>query len=638
MKNNYIFFTLIASLFIVMEFLHINFDSLFKTTDDKITSLFLKSVKTQKASKHITIIDIDAKSIEKLGQWPFSRDLISKALLNLTESGAGIIGFDMVFSNTDRLSPHAMAKRLNISGDFSNSDKILAKILEQTPTILGYFFDMQNENNQTNPKHLANITLLGSQKPTYINKAQGVVDNIDILKDSAYSSGYFNLTNITNGVVDSAPLLISLNNKLYPSLVLEMIRIAKQEDNIQVINSKLGAIGIRLNNTDIPTNKHLEIKLNFRGSGFSYKYISFYDILTNNYNQSDIKGKFILIGTSDIGLNDLVTTIYDSAMPGVEVHATSIDNILNNDFFYTPIDSYTYGIILILFSSIIIGIILVIMPASFSIAIFLSSFALLLYVNYYLIFSKQIIIGFSAPLLTLFFTTGFFALLSYYFENLQRKKIFHHLSSKVSKSVAEEILKHDENILKIEKKDVTVLFSDIRGFTSLSERLKDPEKLIKILNIYMEPMVDSITEYDGTVDKFIGDAIMAYWNAPLKVDMHADMALKSALKQLERLSELNKSLRNEFDVELKIGIGINSGEAIVGEMGSKGRSDYTLIGDTVNVASRVEQLTKDYKCSLIITQQTKNLLQDNYKIKKIDTLNVKGKEEKITIYEVIGLA
>ena len=152
----------------------------------------------------------------------------------------------------------------------------------------------------------------------------------------------------------------------------------------------------------------------------------------------------------------------------------------------------------------------------------------------------------------------------------------------------------------------------------------------------MSPMVESITEFNGTVDKFIGDAIMAYFNAPLALDAHADMAVKSALRQLQKLNELNIELKKEFGIELKIGIGINSGEAIVGEMGSSGRSDYTLIGDTVNVASRVESLTKNYNCKLLITQQTKDLLQENYNIKKVDVLKVRGKKEETTIYEVIS--
>jgi len=636
MKKNHIFIILIASIFIIIEFSYVSMPELYKITDDKITSIFLKSQKTTEASKHIVIIDIDANSIEKLGQWPFPRDMISKVLLNLRDAGAGIIGFDMVFSNPDRLSPHAMAKNLSVDGDFVDNDKLLARTLEETPTILGYFFDMSSKSIPTMPNTKASITIQGDSKLTYFNKAQGLVDNLPTLKNAAFSSGYFNLTNITSGVVDSAPLLINFKNKLYPSLVLEMLRIASSQKSINVFNSELGVLGVQLGEQSIPTNKQAEIKLNFRGKGGSYKYISFYDILNNNFKSQDVQGKFILVGTSDMGLNDLVTTIYDSSMPGVEVHATTIDNILNNDYYFTPIDSYTYGMLLIFFSSIIVALALYLLPPSYSFLVFLSSFGILIFTNYYLIFMKNIIIGFSAPIITIFLTTGIFALISYYYENIQRKRVFSKLSSKVSKNVAIEILKQDGDILNVDTKNVSVLFSDIRDFTTLSEELKNPKILIEILNKYMEPMVESITEFNGTVDKFIGDAIMAYWNAPLEVHNHADMAVQSALLQLKRLDSLNIELKKEFGIELSIGIGINSGEVIVGEMGSSGRSDYTLIGDTVNLASRVEALNKKYKTKLIITQQTKDLLKDSYNIKKLDVVKVKGKTNETVIYEVLS--
>ncbi len=634
MNQKYVFILSVVLIFLLMELSYVGYPTLYKITDDKITSLFLKSHSRQEASKHVAIVDIDARSIKEIGQWPFSRDIISKALINLKNAGAGVIGFDIVFSNPDRLSPHSIAKQLNLKEDYPNYDLLFAQTLQETPVILGYYFDMSNDVHSLAPKRLANISLENSPNLDTFNEAKSLVDNIDILKNAAYSSGHFNLTNITSGVVDSAPLLIKYKGELYPSLALEMIRISLAEQTIKVHNSELGVLGVSLNEIAIATNTHAEIKLNFRGPAFSYPYIPFYDILTNNFDPKEVEGKFILIGTSDIGLNDLVTTIYDPAMPGVEVHATTIDNILNQDFYHTPLDSYSYGIFLIFFSSIVLALFLYFTPPSLSIFIFASFIAIVGYFNYYLIFSEHIIIGFSAVFITLFLSTGVFALLSYYFENIQRKKIFNKLSSKVSVDVANELLKYNQDILNIKKREVTVLFSDIRGFTQLSEEIKDPEKLIKVLNMYMSPMVDSITEFNGTIDKFIGDAIMAYWNAPLKIKNHADLAVQSALRQLEQLNKLNMRLEKEFNIVLQIGIGINSGEAIVGEMGSTGRSDYTIIGDTVNLASRVESLTKNYKCALIITEQTKELLSKEYDIIKLDTLKVKGKVEETTIYTI----
>lgn len=635
MKRTIIYFLMLILIFINFTILYMNYPYIFSSTDEKLSSYFLKLQKPAPASKKITIIDIDTKSINRLGQWPFSRDVVSKVLYNLSDAGAGIIGFDVVFANQDRLSPHKMAKLLNISGNYANNDKIFAYTLNQTPTILGYFFDMSKKNKDVIPSDLADIKIIGSQSLKHFNHAKGLIDNIDILKQNSYSSGFFNITNIQNGIVDKTPLLMEYNNELYPSLALEMLRIANASKEIIVHNSDLGVIGLQLDNINIPTDKFTQIKLNFRGGAFTYKYISFVDIYTNNFKQVDIQSKFILIGTSDIGLNDKMPTLYDTDMPGVEIHATTIDNILNSDFFYTPIDAYSYGFFALFFTTIIIGSILYFTSPIFSFFIFLSSLFFVIYINYYLIFEKQIIINYSLVIISLFFTTGLNALFSYYYENMHRKKIFSMLSSKVSAEVAKELLKADEDVLSARKQNVSIFFSDIRNFTTLSENINDPQKLINILNKYMQPMVESITEHKGTVDKFIGDAIMAYWNAPIELNNHADLALQSAIDQLKKLKELNVKLNKEFGITLEIGIGINSGGCIVGEMGTKGRSDYTLIGDNVNLASRVESLTKKYNSKIIITEFTKELLKETYTLRKLDTLAVKGRKEKTTIYEVL---
>jgi len=636
MKQVIIYFSLIILLFILALFTYVKYPHVTSSVDEKITSYFLKAREPSPHSEQITIVDIDARSIKELGQWPFSRDKISQVLYNLSNRGAGIIGFDVVFADKDRLSPHHMAEILKVDGKYRNNDILLSDTLLQTPSILGYFFNMTTQNKQLAPIHKAKISILGEDKLNNFNHALGVTNNIDILKTNAYSSGFFNLTDIQNGIVDKTPLLIEFKNKLYPSLAFEMLRIASSSETIIVHNSDLGVIGLELGNIFIPTDHLAQIKLNFRGKGFTFKYIPFVDVYTNNFNKEDVEGKFILIGTSDMGLNDKVPTLYDAEMPGVEVHATTIDNILNSDFFFTPLDSYSYGMFIIFFTTIAVGTILYFLSPIYSFIAFIISLMIILYINYYLIFSKHIVISYFIPIVSLFITVGIYTVIAYYYENQQRKKVFKKLSSKVSVKVAKEILNSDDSILNIKRSDVTIFFSDIRNFTALSENIQDPLKLINILNKYMEPMVESITNHEGTVDKFIGDAIMAYWNAPIKTDNHADLALSSALDQLKKLNELNIELKKEFSITLDIGIGINSGECIVGEMGSSGRSDYTLIGDSVNLASRVEDLTKLYNAKIIITEHTKKLLKNSYKIVKLDTVQVKGKTQKTVIYEVLA--
>jgi adenylate cyclase len=235
-------------------------------------------------------------------------------------------------------------------------------------------------------------------------------------------------------------------------------------------------------------------------------------------------------------------------------------------------------------------------------------------------------------ILTLILSVGF----DYFITSRQKDNIKRLLGKKVSPAVMEYLLEHSEEEL-VATKDVeaTVFFSDIRGFTTISEKLGSPEKVINLLNDYMTPMVDNIVNHHGTIDKFIGDAIMAYWNAPVEVKNHADEALKSAIEQIEMLDDINKTIKPKYGIEIAIGIGINTGVVTAGDMGSEGRSDYTIIGDNVNLASRMEGLTKQYAAQILISKSTKELLKDTYKIRRIDLVEVKGKSEAVEIFEVL---
>jgi adenylate cyclase len=199
----------------------------------------------------------------------------------------------------------------------------------------------------------------------------------------------------------------------------------------------------------------------------------------------------------------------------------------------------------------------------------------------------------------------------------------------------EELLKQPTDILAPKEKEITIYFSDIRSFTTISEKLKDPKKVIEMLNEYFNPMTNIIIKYEGTIDKFIGDAIMAYWNAPHNIKNHADKAVSAAIEQIKLLKELNKKIYEKFNINIDIGIGINTGIATIGEMGSRGRADYSIIGDSVNLASRLEGLCKFYKTHIIISEFTKEKLTKEYIVRELDTVYVKGKNEAITIYEVI---
>ncbi len=621
------------TLYILISLIYFNFQNITNHFDNNLREHFFEIRGKIPTTNNVVIVDINEESLKQLGQWPFGRDKMAQTLINLTNAQVGIIGLDIIFAENDRVSPHAMAKQLNIKGDFLNHDTLLGNVVANTPTILGYFFTINESNDNLAPKIPQNII---APKNNHLIEARGVYTNIKEVQQNSYSSGFFNAFSNPTGKMTHMPLLLRYQNRVYPSLSFELIRIASQTKKTNLEYEKNKLIGIQLDNFFIPTDSKGFFNINFRGPQKSFKYISFLDIYNNNFKEEDIAGKIVLIGSTIPTLADLRATTYDLAMPGVEIHANIIDNILKQDFLYKPTWSVALDVLLILSLTLILGYILIIIKPLFILPFIIAFTSGLYFYFYNLLFIDGIIINLFFPLVCIISTTLLTTLLKYLQERNLSLFIKDKFAKKVSTAVMEDLLQRKDDTFKIKNCELSIFFSDLRDFTKISETINDPEKLIQLLNKYMDPMTKSIIEEKGTIDKFIGDAIMAYWNAPLSTKNHADAALRAALKQLMRLKELNKHIKEEYNFELDIGIGINSGLCTVGEMGSTGRSDYTIIGDNVNLASRVEGLTKYFGVKLIITEQTKKLLTQEYKIKELATVKVKGKEEPTILYEVIG--
>ncbi len=624
------------TLFMVLLFSYVNFSSYTLTFDEKLREILFSQRGEIKTSNQIVIIDIDEKSIDALGQWPFSRDLMAQVLINLTNAQVGIIGLDIIFSENDRSSPALMAKKLKLEGNFQDNDSLLGSVIANTPTILGYYFSNHSKDSN-NPTPNVNATF-NPTSSIHLIKNSGVVTNIEKIQQKAYSSGFFNAYNNSHGKLTKMPLLLQHKNRIYPSLALEMIRIASQTERIEIKQNEHGLIGLELNNLSIPTDTNGFIRINYRGAHKSFTYLSFVDILRGEFDTQEIQNKLVLIGTSSITLADLRSTVFDLAMPGVEVHANVIDNILKGDFLYDHNLSFVIDLLIIFSLTFILGVVLLqlrvryILPTLFLLP-------LILFIIYYqLLFEKGMVLNLFYPLVATIFTSVFALVFSYTQEQKVKTFIKDKFAKKVSQQVVEELLTTQEGAIKPSNKNVTVFFSDIRSFTNLSEKINDPERLIELLNTYMEPMSDLIIKQEGTIDKFIGDAIMAYWNAPNTVNHHEQKAVITAIEQIKALEKLNSKLQKIFDITLHIGIGIHTGVVTVGEMGSSGRSDYTIIGDNVNLASRIEGLTKYFDVDILITQTTKDALDETVQTKKLASVVVKGKEKAITIYEVIHSA
>lgn len=622
--------------------IYIFYPSLPQAFDDRIKDFMFNLRGEEKPkSDNIIIIDIDEKSLRTLGQWPWSRNILGKILQNLDAAQIGIIGLDIVFAEEDRTSPHKIFEEFDIKKEnIPNYDFEFAQTIASTPTILGYQFEFVNNEfiNKTAPS-IQTIFIEKNKKEgeEYLIKAKGTILNIPVIQDNSYSSGFFNNIPDDSGIIRSVPLILSYDEEIYPSLALETLRIALGIKKIIVNYDQNGVSNLILDNFIIPTDRHGRILVNFRGKEKTFKYISALDIYNNNFKSEEIRDKIALIGTSAAALMDLRATPFESIFPGVEVHANVIDNILNKDFLFKPSWIEAINICLIFVLSFFIYFIIRKVPIILTPIFIFISLYLIFYINYFILFKYGLVINTLFPFITIILSSAVSLVIGYFYEIKKKEEIKSKFASKVSKSVMEELIKDvDNNHLKVQNKEITIFFSDIREFTQISEKLDSAEIVIDYLNKYLTPMSEIINKYDGTIDKYIGDCIMAYWNAPFDIKNHADKALKSAIQQLNILKDINKNLKDINQPMINIGIGITTGIATIGEIGSIGRSDFTIIGDNVNIASRVESLCKYYKCNLIITQDTKANLKEKYTFRYLDLIRVKGKEKAIKIWEVIN--
>lgn len=616
-----------------LTFLYIFFPNLLDSIDNRIRDSYFIYRGEVQTTQSVIIVDIDDKSLKELGQWPWSRDKIAHIIDNLTKADVGIIGMDMVFSEEDRTSPSF----LNHNKNLTNYDEIFAKTIDSSPIILGYSFDLVDSNSSSATPKIPAI-FVEKNRPDgsdFLIKAKGTLLNIPVLQDSAYSSGFFNILPDESGVIRSIPLIISYDDSIYPSLSLELLRILNDTKKVVVDYDDNGIKSIALDELIIPTDRYGRMLINYRGYSKSFNYISAIDIYKNEFKKDDIEGKIALFGTSATGLYDLRSTPFESVFAGVEIHANAIDNILAGDFIEKSsyLDGANIAIIILLG---ILSVFAITFANFYLKPILLLLFAsLYIIISYKIMFEHGVVLNIVFALLAIVLGGGASIVLDYFYNIKNEQAIKQKFASKVSKSVMDDILKNlHKDGFSVKTKVVTIFFSDIRGFTKISEKLGAAE-LIAFLNRYMEPMSKIIIEHQGTIDKFIGDAIMAYWNAPLDLKNHADMALKASIVQLKELEKLNEILQKENLPLIKIGIGLNSGEVVVGEMGSSLRSDYTVIGDAINLGSRVESLTKYYDSTLNITNYTKELLKDDYLFRFLDLVKVKGKDEPVEIWQVL---
>jgi len=609
------------------------FDNFENSLEDK---RFLRKYSTtdrEYSIDDIILIDIDNRSIKELGNYHrWKRDYWTKTVDVLSRKGLNLLAFDILFDK----SPDTL------------EDSVFAESIKQSDfSILSYNFSEPDSEfflyPDTLPRQDLNLNSGAFIDSTFKTAKADILDfGSDTFHNSATGSGFANMEPDPDGVVRKTRLFYRYFDKLYPSLAFKtcLLKLQIQPDGI-IFNSGKNIIlknALTKNgrkDLTIPLTKNNELIIHYQGPAFAFRTFSFYDIMANRVGgKKSIQNKIGLIGSSYRGLMDLRSTPVQQNFPGVAIHASIINTILSENFVTKP-DKYTTAY-LMLFAIVFISLFFLGRIKTIYSAIAVIAYAIgYIWLTFYLFDTKTIILD-QFHVLAAMITTSLFAyLIKFFIEEKDKRLIKNTLGKYVPEVVSNAMLK-DSSKLKLggERKEISMFFSDIRDFTKISEQVS-PEILVKFLNIYLSRMTKIIKDNQGTLDKFMGDAIICFFGAPLEND-HPYYACKTALEIIRELDRMRPTMIHDAFRNIHIGIGINSGEVTVGNIGSMELFDYTAIGDNMNLASRLEGLNKYYGTSILISGETQNKIKERFITREIDTVNVKGRTQPVTLFELIS--
>ena len=625
--------------------------------ENKLYDSTMRRIHNPHTSGRVAIVDIDDKSLSELGQFPWPRYRVAKLLEKTKMLGASSVALDIVFSEEDRTSLDVIKKDMlanyNINISFKglpttlrDNDQVFAETLANGPFVLGYHFnfeanplDMRDSQCHLISLNLPVFSVEDALPPeSIIRNAPGVICNIPILSQAVKRSGFFNALPDDDGIVRRYPVVISYEGQYYPSLSIAALLQDQPDTNVSMHiedrrSREIDPIFLRFGNTDIPLDNAGQMLINYRGARNTFPYYSAVDVLLDRLPKDSLENKIVFVGTSASGLKDLRATPLDQIFPGVEVHATVVDNILQQDFIRRPEYAIILQLALIFGLGLLSTMLLAWAKATWSLLPLGGCAVGVWYISEWTFRNKGIYLSPLMPVVNLGANFTLLTLIKYWREETQ-KRFFHNAFSRyVSKAVVDQMVKSPEKLsLSGEEREVSILFSDIRSFTSMSERLS-PDQVSQLLQDYFTPMTSEIIQSSGTLDKFIGDAIMAFWNAPLNTPHHQEQAVRAALGMHEQLNKLNPHFKEHYDLELQIGVGLHAGMVRVGNMGSKDLFDYTIIGDSVNLASRLEGLTKYYGLGVVVSESIRNACAPgNFVFQEVDRVRVKGKALPIAIF------
>ncbi|WP_187970509.1 CHASE2 domain-containing protein [Aquibium microcysteis] len=603
----------------------------------------------QPAGSPVTVIDIDDASIGELGQWPWPRTVLARIIATMTDMGAASIGLDMLLAEPDRTSPVLALQDLRRQGfqvteppqgAVLDNDAYLADVLARSPVIAGLALAETTRTPPPDPK--AGFGFGGLSPLEYLPGYEGSVRNLAVLDAAAPGIGLINFPPARDGVVRQIPLIARYGEKLYPALSMESLRIAQGASSFVIRSTGAhgehdtglpGMVAVKNGHYEVPTSPDATMWVYFSGQKVA-NVVPAAELARDTVDPAladVIAGHIVLIGTSAIGLRDLVSTPLASGVPGVLVHAEIIDQILGGTFLSRPDWAVGAEVALAVVLTILVLAFLPALPALANALVAAAAIAIavvtgwLAFAWYNMLLSP--ILPAQSSLLAYGIASGVRLLVS----ESERRYIRSAFSHYLAPSMVEKLMDNPQSlVLGGENKELTLLFADIRGFTTLSEKLGANE-LTEFLNNYLTPMTDVLMERGATIDKYMGDGIMAFWNAPLDVADHRRRACESVLAMQAALVGFNR----QFGTDIAVGVGLNTGICCVGNLGSRQRFDYSAIGDPVNVAARIEGMTKQYGLSNLISGSTAEGM-DDFAMLEVDRVKLVGRAEPTPVYTLLG--
>jgi len=614
--------------------------------------------------ERIVILDIDEKSLKEEGRWPWSRDRMALLVDKLFgRYDIAVAGFDVVFAEKDESSGLEILQELGrnqlkgvpqfqaVLGQIRPQleyDRVFADKIKNRKVVLGYYLTSNNQDGKSNisgalPEAVFPPGTFG--RPITFTHWDGYGGNLPELQSAAAGAGHFNPLVDEDGVVRRVPMLVEYNGSYYESLSLAMVRALLGTSKLvpgYASGHYSGYAGLEWldlqspqGSLQIPVDKDVSTLVPYRGSRGSFTYVSAADVLHDRIPPEQLKDKIVLVGTSAPGLLDMRSTPVDAVYPGVEVHANMIAGILDQNLKQKP--PYVLGaeVVLLLMVGVTLSLLLPLLTPVRVTLVAAGTLIGVAIINVWIWQSANLDLPLANGLMLI---AGLFALnmsYGYFFTSRTKHQLTRLFGQYVPAELVDEMSKHPEQVsMEGESREMTILFSDVRGFTAISEGL-DPKELSLLMNEFLTPLSRVIYKHRGTIDKYMGDCIMAFWGAPLHDTAHGRNAILAGLEMLRALRELQPRFKERGWPEINIGVGINSGKVNVGNMGSELRVAYTVMGDEVNLASRLEGITKQYGVGIIVGENTREAVP-GLVYRELDLVRVKGKDKPVIIYEPIG--